>query len=53
MNEKELIERFELCVKLLIELESMKAANYERMSNGESLGYGEEQILNLTKEFKS
>jgi hypothetical protein len=49
MNEKELIERFEICVKLLIELESMKAANYERMSNGEALAYGEKEILNLLK----
>ena len=46
MNEK-LIERFEDCVKKLIELEAMKAANYERMQLGEALAYGEEQILNL------
>lgn len=47
--DKEFIERFELCVKKLIELESMKAANYERMANGEALAYGETEILNLLK----
>lgn len=51
MNEKELIERFEICVKLLIELESMKAANYERMSNGEALAYNEDAIISLIDKF--
>ncbi len=50
MNEQ-LIERFEKCVKILVELESMKAANYERMSRGESLAYNEDSILNLLGEF--
>ena len=51
MNENELIERFEICVKLLIELESMKAANYERMSNGEALAYNEDAIISLIDKF--
>jgi hypothetical protein len=51
MNEKELIERFENCVKILVELESMKAANYKRMSNGEALAYNEDAIISLIDKF--
>jgi hypothetical protein len=45
--EEELIKRFELCVKKLIELEAMKAANYERIQNGEALAYGESHFEDL------
>ena len=45
--EDNLIKRFELCVKKLIELEAMKAANYERIQNGEALAYSESQFENL------
>lgn len=48
MNEN-FITRFEHAVQILVELEAMKAANIERMANGESLAYGEEQILELLK----
>lgn len=47
MDKEEFIERFEHCVEKLILLESMKAANYERMQNNESLAYGESQFNNL------
>lgn len=46
-QQEEIIEKFENCVKALIELESMKAANYERMSRGEALAYHEDAILSL------
>ena len=45
--EELLIERFEKCVRILVKLESMKAANYERMSRGEALAYPEDAIFNL------
>ena len=48
--EEEFLKRFESCVEKLITLEAMKAANYERIQNGESLAYGEEQILKLLEE---
>ena len=47
MDKEEFIERFEHCVEKLITLEAMKAANYERMQNNESLAYGESQFNNL------
>lgn len=46
---EELVTRFEHAVQMLVELEAMKAANIERIANGESLAYGEEQILELLK----
>lgn len=52
MNEKQIVERFERCVRLMIELESMKAANYERMSNGEALAYNEEAMMSLVNELR-
>lgn len=47
MDNKEFIERFELCVQKLITLEAMKAANYERIQNGEALAYSESQFEDL------
>lgn len=42
-----IVDKLELIVNKLIEYESMKCANYERMANGESLAYNEDAFLKL------
>lgn len=42
-----LVDRIEANIDKLIEYESMKAANFERMLRGESLAYNEEAFLKL------
>lgn len=42
-----IVDKLESTVNKLIEYESMKCANYERMANGESLAYNEEAFLKL------
>lgn len=42
-----IVDKLELTVNRLIEYESMRCANYERMVSEESLAYNEEAFLKL------